>query len=42
MISSVDEKAELKKRLTPYVIGATLLFGMSGLLKIVEEFAKMF
>lgn len=35
MMSSVEEKAEYKKTLLPYFIGAMMVFGISNLLEIV-------
>lgn len=39
MYSSPDEKAEVKKKLIPFVIGGVLVFGATSLIKIVETFA---
>jgi len=38
--ASVEEKAQLKETLMPYVIGAILLFGGSGILTIVVNFVR--
>lgn len=35
MLGSVEEKAEYKKDLVPYVVGAFLLFGIGTILKII-------
>ena len=35
MIGSVEEKAEYKKTMLPYVIGAVLVFGITNILSIV-------
>lgn len=44
VIASVDEKAEYKERMVPYVIGAVLLFGASNIVnigyKIIDGFEK--
>lgn len=40
ILASVQEKAQLKETLVPYVIGAILLFGGSNLLSIVYKFIK--
>lgn len=40
MYSSPDEKAEIKKKLIPYIIGGILVFGAVQLVKLVEIFAK--
>ncbi len=39
MYSAPDEKAEIKKKMIPYVIGAVLIFGAVSLVKLVESFA---
>ena len=40
MYSSPDEKAEVKKKLIPFVIGGVLVFGATSLVRIVETFAN--
>ena len=35
MLGSVEEKAEYKKTMRPYVIGALMLFGITNLLGIL-------
>ena len=40
MLGSVEEKAEYKKTMIPYVIGAILLFATSNLLGIVDSVSK--
>lgn len=40
IIASVEEKAQLKETLIPYVIGAILLFGGTNLLSIVIKFVQ--
>lgn len=37
MMGSVEEKAEYKKTLLPYFIGAMLVFGITNLLKVVYD-----
>jgi len=37
--ASPDGKAEIKKSATQYIIGAILLFGATGLLQIIKNFA---
>ena len=39
MMGSVEEKAEYKKTLLPYIIGATLVFGASFIASVVYNFA---
>ncbi|MCI8412186.1 MAG: TrbC/VirB2 family protein [Clostridia bacterium] len=38
--ASPQEKSQLKETLVPYVIGAILLFGASGILSIVVKFVR--
>ena len=40
MMGSVEEKAEYKKTLFPYVIGASLLFAASTIASIIYNLAK--
>lgn len=40
MVASVDEKAEYKERMFPYLIGATLLFGASNIVNILYKMFK--
>lgn len=40
MYSAPDEKAEIKKKMIPFVIGAVLVFGAVTLVKLLESFAK--
>lgn len=40
MLGSAEEKAEYKKTLMPYVIGAVLIFGASTIANIVSQFVK--
>lgn len=40
MYTSVDEKAEIKKKLIPFIIGGFLVFGAVQLVKLVEIFTK--
>lgn len=40
MSHDADDKAKIKEKLIPYVIGAVLLFGGSGLLGIIANFAQ--
>lgn len=39
MIGSVEERAEYKKTLLPYLIGAILVFGITNILAIVVDIA---
>lgn|SRR5574344_1514852 len=39
MLGSVQEKAEYKKVMMPYIIGAILVFATTNILKIVYDFA---
>lgn len=38
MYSATGEKAKIKERLIPYVIGAVLLFGAGLIIEIIKEF----
>lgn len=40
MIGSVEEKAEYKKTMIPYIIGAVLLFGGTNLVQMVYDTTK--
>lgn len=40
MLGSVEERAEYKKTLMPYLIGATLVFGASTIAQIIYLFVK--
>ena len=40
MLGSVEEKAQYKETMTPYLIGAVLVFGITNVLAIVSELAK--
>lgn len=40
MLGSAEEKAEYKKTLMPYIIGAALVFGASTIATIVFQFFK--
>ena len=39
MVASPGEKADIKKHLVAYVVGAIVMFGAAGLLEIIEKFA---
>lgn len=40
MYNSPDEKAEIKKKLIPYIIGGVLVYGAVFLVKLLETFTK--
>jgi len=40
MIASVEERAEYKKTMLPYIIGATLLFGITNILAIIASITQ--
>lgn len=40
MISAPGDRADIKKHAVAYVIGAFMLFGVSGILTILSEFSK--
>lgn len=39
MVASPGERADIKKHLVAYVVGAMVLFGGAGILEIIERFA---
>lgn len=40
MLGSVEERAEYKRTLMPYLIGAVLVFGASTIAEIIYQFVK--
>lgn len=40
MLGSVEEKAEYKKGMIPYVVGAFLLFGICTFVKVLQQFGE--
>ncbi len=42
MVGSVEEKAEYKQTMWPYIVGTVLLFGTTTVLSIIEALAKEF
>ena len=42
MMGSVEEKAEYKKTMLPYIIGAVMVFGISNIMAIIVDVAKVF
>ena len=40
MTGSVEEKAEYKKTMLPYVIGAVILFGITSFIGIIVDLVK--
>ena len=42
MVSSIEEKAEIKKKAIPYVIGAVIFFGATGILRLIASVAGWF
>ena len=40
--ASPGDKAEIKKHMVVYVVGAVLLFGAAGILEIIKRFAEIF
>ena len=41
-MASPQEKADIKEKLTPYVIGAVLLFGATSILSLIVKFVREF
>lgn len=42
VLSSVDEKADIKKKLIPFVIGAIIFYGATGILQLIADVATWF
>ena len=42
MISSAGDRADIKKHAVPYVIGVIILFGVSGILTLIQKIAGVF
>ena len=40
MLSSVEEKAEIKKKMVPFIIGVAIFYGATGILKIIGDIAN--
>lgn len=40
VMSSVDEKATIKKQLIPFVIGVVLFYGATGIVQLIAEMAS--
>lgn len=40
MVGSVEERAEYKKNMTPYLVGCVLAFGITTILKIISSVAQ--
>lgn len=40
MIASAGDRAEIKKNAIPFVVGAIVLFGASGIFEIIVDFAS--
>lgn len=39
MVSSVAERAEIKKHAVVYVVGALIVFGVNGIITIIQQFS---
>ncbi len=39
MMGSVEERAEYKKTMLPYIVGAIMVFGISNIIGIIEDIA---
>ena len=42
MLSSVEEKADIKKKMIPFIVGAAIFFGATVILRIIANIAKLF
>lgn len=40
MYSSPDDKAEIKRKLIPYIIGGVMIFGVTNLIRLAAQFVK--
>lgn len=40
MYSSPDDKAEIKRKLIPYIIGGVMIFGVTNLIQLAAQFVK--
>ena len=41
MLSSVEEKAEIKKKLVPFIIGLVIFYGATGIISIISKIAEL-
>ena len=39
MVGSVQEKAEYKKTMIPYLVGVVMIIGVSGILQLIAKLA---
>lgn len=42
MTAAPSEKADVKKHAIPYVVGAIIMFSVTGILGIIQDFTKVF
>lgn len=42
MLSSVDEKATIKQKMIPFVVGLAIFYGATTILRIIANVAKLF
>lgn len=42
IMSSVEEKADIKKKAIPFVIGVVVFYGATGILQLIANVAKWF
>jgi len=40
MLGSVEERADYKKDMIPYIVGAVLLFGITAIVKMVQQIGE--
>ena len=40
MLGSLEEKAEYKKDMIPYLVGACLLFGITAIVKVLQQIGQ--
>ena len=41
ILSSVEEKADIKKKMIPFIIGVVIFYGATGILKLIGDLAKI-
>ena len=42
IMSSVEDKADIKKKLIPFVIGVFIFYGATGIIQLIGNIAKLF
>jgi len=42
ILSSVEEKADIKKKMVPFIVGVVIFYGATGILQLISAVAKWF